>query len=125
MQKSCGYCGRIHEESFVCPQKPMKKKKLTQIVRFRNGQKWQQKRRQIKKRDHFLCQICKRDLYDTKIKYNHRDLQVHHAISLLDNENLRLENSNLITLCPMHHTMCDRADIPYSKVREIIDEQMR
>ncbi len=39
------------------------------------------------------------------------------------NEDLKLDSSNLITLCSMHHAMCDRGEIPYNEVKKIIDEQ--
>lgn len=38
-------------------------------------------------------------------------------------EDLKLDESNLITLCSMHHSMCDRGEIPYEEVKKIINEQ--
>ncbi|CDB23856.1 putative uncharacterized protein [Clostridium sp. CAG:557] len=70
-----------------------------------------------------MCQICIREMYDTNRKYNCNDLQVHHAIPVNANEELRLDENNLITLCSTHHAMCDRGDIPYEEVKKIIDEQ--
>ena len=92
-------------------------------MRFRNSPKWQKKRRKIKERDDYLCQICIRELYGTIRKYNYKDLQVHHAIPINANEDLKLDENNLITLCSMHHAMCDRGEIPYEEVKKIIDEQ--
>ncbi len=91
---SCVYCGRIHGERCIC-----------------------KKRQQIKKRDSYLCQICIREMYDTYRKYNCNDLQVHHAVPINASKELRLDN-NLITLCSMHHAMCD--------IREfLLDEKIR
>ena len=117
------YCGRIHDENYICSKKPIKKKKIDDIVKFRSSTKWNKKRKQIKERDSYLCQICIRELYGTKRKYNYKCLQVHHAIPISSNEELKLNDDNLITLCSMHHAMCERGKIPYMKVREIIKEQ--
>ena len=38
-------------------------------------------------------------------------------------KDLKLDESNLITLCSMHHSMCDKGQIPYEEVRKIINEQ--
>ena len=38
-------------------------------------------------------------------------------------EDLKLDESNLITLCSMHHSMCDKGQIPYEEVKKIINEQ--
>ena len=92
-------------------------------MRFRNSPKWQKKRKHIKERDNYLCQICIRELYGTKRKYNSEGLQVHHALPINLSENLKLDESNLITLCSMHHSMCDKRQIPYEEVKKIINEQ--
>ena len=123
IKKSCKYCGKIHDEICVCNKKPVKNKKTDDIVRFRNSPKWQKKRKHIKERDNYLCQICIRELYETKRKYNPEDLQVHHAIPINVDGDLKLDKNNLITLCSMHHAMCDRGEIPYEKIKKIIDEQ--
>ncbi len=38
-------------------------------------------------------------------------------------KDLKLDESNLITLCSMHHSMCDKGKIPYEEVKKIINEQ--
>ena len=62
-----------------------------------------------------MCQICIRELYGTWRKYNCEDLQVHHIVPINSDEELRLDDNNLITLCSMHHAMCDRGEIPYEE----------
>ena len=62
-------------------------------------------------------------MYGAKRKYNHEGLQVHHAIPINSNEELKLDDSNLITLCAMHHSMCDKGQIPYEEIKKIINEQ--
>ena len=123
IQKSCKYCGKVHDENHICSKKPIKKKKIDDATQFRNSPKWQRKRKQIKERDNYLCQICIREIYGAKRKYNHENLQVHHAIPINTNEDLKLDESNLITLCSMHHSMCDKGKIPYQEVKNIIVEQ--
>lgn len=123
VSRSCKYCGRIHDENYQCNKKLVKRKKIDDIVRFRNSPRWQKKRKAIKKRDQYLCQICIRNLCGTQYLYTHKDLQVHHAVPIKANEELKLEDSNLITLCPMHHAMCDRGEIPCDEVMKIISEQ--
>ena len=119
----CIYCGRIHGESFICSKNPLKRKKIDDAVRFRNSSEWNRKRLEIRARDNYLCQICIRELYGTRRKYNCEGLQVHHVVPINLDEEGRLDDNNLITLCSMHHAMCDRGDIPYDKVKEIIKQQ--
>ena len=123
INKSCKYCGRVNGENYRCNKKPIKRKKVDDTTRFRNSPKWQKKRKKIKERDNYLCQICIRELYGTKRKYNHENLQVHHAIPINSNKDLKLDESNLITLCSMHHSLCDKGKIPYEEVKNIIIEQ--
>lgn len=123
MLKSCKYCGKIHDSKFDCGKKPVRKKQGNNKDRFRWTQAWQKKREEIKQRDKYLCQVCIRKLYNTLEQYNYEDLQVHHAISLEEDFDKRLDNDNLITLCEDHHEMAERGDIPYKIIQSIIEEQ--
>ena len=38
-------------------------------------------------------------------------------------EELKLDDNNLITLCPFHHSMCEKGKIPFEEIQKIIDEQ--
>ena len=67
--------------------------------------------------------MCIRELCGTRRKYNHEGLQVHHAIPIDSNDDLKLDESNLITLCSTHHSMCEKGQIAYLEVKKIIDEQ--
>ena len=77
----------------------------------------------IKKRDNYFCQICIRNLYGTRRQYNFENLQVHHAVPINKDKGKSFDSSNLLTLCPMHHHMCDSGKIPFDEVKRIIDEQ--
>lgn len=123
MLKSCSYCGRIHDSKYICKEKPIKKKTITEADKFRWTRIWQKKREEIKKRDLYLCQICIRELYDTVNKYNTEDLSVHHNTPINEDYNKRLDNDNLLTVCDHHHEMCESGEIPRDEVQTIIDEQ--
>ena len=116
---SCHFCGRIHAEGHACNSKPAKRKKIDDAVRFRNSAVWHRKRQQIRERDCYLCQVCIRELYGTHRKYNYEGLQVHHAVPVNSSEELRLDDSNLITLCYMY----DNGKILYDEVKQIILEK--
>lgn len=123
MLKSCQYCGKIHDSKYICDKKPKRKKQITEADKFRWTRKWQKKREEIKQRDLYLCQICIRELYDTRNKYNMNNLGVHHNIPLNEDFNKRLDNDNLLTVCDFHHEMCEKQQIPRNEVQKIIDEQ--
>lgn len=64
--------------------------------RFRSSQQWKNKRAEILLRDHEKCKIC--GCCD--------ELQCHHIYSLDLAPELKLENSNIITLCSeCHHAV--------------------
>ena len=92
-------------------------KKMTYIDRFRSSRRWREKREQIRHRDKNLCQICIRS------QYNYENLSVHHAIPIETDYDKRLDDDNLLTVCGMHHEMCESGEIPYEEVKRIIDEQ--
>jgi len=118
MQKSCNYCGSIHDEDFKCPKKPKIQYKITEIRQLRASSKWANLSKKIKQRDKYLCQLC---LLENKYTYN--NLEVHHIVSLADNPSLDLafEPSNLITLCSYHHRLCDLPDSNPNKI--VLDKQ--
>lgn len=125
MLKSCSYCGRIHDSKFDCGKKPVRKKQGNDKDKFRWTQAWQKKREEIKERDSYLCQVCIRKLYDTVNQYNYNDLEVHHAITLEEDFDKRLDNDILLTMCERHHEMAERGEIPREVILKIIKEQER
>lgn len=124
---SCSHCGKIHEDTFVCKDKEEKvntyKRKVSKGDRFRWTAVWQRKRREINERDNFMCQVCVRELYDTKMKYTYKGISVHHIIKLIDDWSLRLEDTNLICLCEVHHKQADDGVIGVEELRVIVREQ--
>ena len=120
MLYSCKYCGRIHEEDYVCKKKPVTKKKIDDAVRLRNTSDWKNMREKIKRRDNYFCQSCIRNLYGTRRQYNFENLQVHHAVPIKTDKTLGIASSNLLTLCPMPHHMCNSGKIPFHEVKRIM-----
>ena len=127
--KSCKYCGRIHDTQHICQQKQVsldaqqKKFKATSKDRFRWTKAWQDKRERIKERDHFLCQLCIRNIQGTSHQYNHEGLSVHHIVSLEEDFGKRLDSDNLITSCDIHHELMEGGEIPRGIVMGIVEEQ--
>lgn len=125
MLKSCKYCGKIHDERYVCNAKPRKKydTEKSEIDKFRSTRKWTNKSLMIRERDLNLCQICLRNLYNTENMYNHKDLQVHHIVPISDDWNKRLDDSNLITLCYYHHKLAENGKVDARLLKDIVKEQ--
>lgn len=123
MLKSCQYCQKIHDSKYDCGKKPPKMNKCSANDRFRYTSAWQQKRRDIRERDRYLCQVCIRKLYGTTRQFNSESLSVHHANKLNDAYDRRLDDSNLLTLCEQHHRMADDGTIPKEQILAIIAEQ--
>lgn len=121
MKKSCKYCGGIHDRAYICEKKPQKKyKEVKEIDNFRGSYDWKIKREYIKKRDKYLCQACLHNLPGTIKRINYDNLSVHHITPLKANYELRLEESNLITLCDLHHELAESGAIPADDLRKII-----
>jgi len=62
------------------------------------NQDWKELQALVFKRDNYICQRCK-TTHTTR-----NQIHVHHIKSFADYENLRLEESNLITLCKKCHS---------------------
>ena len=112
MYRTCTICGGIHHEDNMCKRYY---KKNTKASKFRNSNAWIIKREQIKKRDKYLCQVCLKDSI-----YNYDDLQVHHIIPIDKNYDLKLDESNLITLCSYHHKQAEQNKITKEYLYQLI-----
>ncbi len=125
MLKSCKYCGRVHDERYECEFKPKRKEnsERNEIDRFRSTRKWTNKSLDIKKRDSNLCQVCFRNLYNTTMIFNYKSLQVHHIIPIEEGWDKRLDDDNLITLCPTHHRLAEKGIIKRAELLNIVREQ--
>lgn len=120
MLKSCKYCMRIHDSKFDCGKKPKRKKEVNDINKFRWSRTWRGKREQIAERDIYLCQLAIRE---QPPRYIYTDIEVHHIVSIAEDWNLRLEESNLITLSEEYHERAERGEITKEYLRSILKEQ--
>ena len=123
MLKSCSYCGRIHDSKHDCGKRPTRKKKDTETYRFHRSRAWTHKSEQIRNRDNHMCQVCVRGLHNPVRMYETEDLSVHHIESVEDNNDRKLDDSNLITLCRRHHEMAEAGVIGKDVLHAIAHEQ--
>lgn len=120
MYKACSRCGRIHAVGHKCYANSRNYEKHSpELRKFRNSQAWKKKAEEIKERDKYLCQVCLK-----KNIFNYKDLSVHHIIPANESEELRLEDSNLITVCEKHHRECESGKIPRTEQQAIVNEIM-
>lgn len=119
MLKACKYCGRIHSKKEICSRKPVHTRESRED-KFRNTIAWRKKREEIKKRDRYLCQACLNNLRGTVCRLNTHNLSVHHIKPLKTNFELRLDDSNLITLCSFHHEMAENNRITAAELTKLI-----
>ena len=113
MKRTCSYCGRIVDSHHICPSKP--KKDSTKANKFRATKAWHNKSESIRERDHYLCQVCLRNKQLT-----YESISVHHIEPLCKRYDLRLEDSNLISLCPKHHDEAERGKIKRQYLKDLI-----
>jgi len=118
MMKTCSVCGRIHDFNKMCSRN--RKKPKTTANKFRNTYEWKEKRKWIKERDKYLCQICIEGKHNTLYRYNYKQLEVHHIIPIEEDSDKKLDSENLITLCSMHHKMAEDNEISREELQEII-----
>lgn len=111
IKKACSRCGRIHEKD-NCSKTIQSIKKITNIDHFRWSGIWKRKAESIKQRDLYMCRCCAAGMtHDKKPMYSCAALSVHHIEPLAERFDLRLEDSNLITLCSHHHEQAEKGII--------------
>lgn len=119
MLKSCKYCGRIHDSKYDCGMKPKRKKPANEVNKFRWSREWREKALQIKERDKYLCQLS---LRENQPRYVYTNLEVHHIIPISEAWDLRLDDSNLITLSEEYHEKAERGEISREYLQAILKE---
>lgn len=126
MLKSCKYCGRIHDSKVICkPKKAAEERrwanrKQNNASMFRRSNAWTNKSIEIRKRDSYMCVCCKAELKGTIIRYNTHDLSVHHIVPINEDYDKRLDDDNLITVCSVHHEICEAGVITREEQRKLI-----
>lgn len=128
MLTTCSKCGKVHDINKTCRRKVNRNKsyysryKDDEASNFRSSSAWKKKSEEIRERDFFLCQICLRERYKTLKKYNTENIEVHHIIKIKEDDTLKLDNNNLISLCSYHHKLADEGIIPAAELQEIIKD---
>ena len=125
MLRSCKYCGRIHDPRQECPQKKMSAERYmyrcgTKADRFRRTNAWTAKSLMVRDRDRFMCLCCAAQLDGTVRVVETEGLSVHHIVPLEEDFELRLDETNLITVCSVHHEMCEKQQIMREVQRELV-----
>lgn len=126
MLKSCSYCGRIHDSKKVCKQRQQAEqirwtnRKLTKALMFRRSSKWTEKSVQIRERDNYMCLCCRAMLEGTKNQFNTTDISVHHIVPIEEDYGKRLDEENLITVCGLHHELCESGRISRKVQSELV-----
>ncbi len=60
-----------------------------------------------------MCRICLANgIYS-------QDIQVHHITPLAEDYDKRLDDDNLISLCPLHHEAAEKGDISADMLRTL------
>lgn len=117
MLVSCSYCGGRHGRGYACSKRPTTKRgpiEANYVRAFRNSKAWQLKRAEIKARDKLLCKYCL-----SNGRYTFNKLSVHHIRPIAKAWAARLDNDNLITLCPICHKMAEDGKIEASILAEM------
>ena len=144
MLRSCKYCGRVHDDRALCEpkiaaleraakiksaQRNTKSHPDTREARFRSTQDWTKRSVQVRERDHYLCLCCAAGLRGTTRRYNDGSdsggLEVHHIIPIKEDDSLRLDESNLLTVCRYHHYLCEIGAIPRSKQQQLVSDSIK
>lgn len=130
MLKSCSYCGRIHDSKNWCKQKRdaeqrrWNNRKSTRALSFRRTNAWRDKSTEVRKRQHYMCVCCAHNLEGTIETLNTEGLSVHHITPIEEDYDLRLDDENLITVCEVHHEMCEAGKIGRDVQRKLAKEYL-
>lgn len=121
--KTCTYCHKIHDSKKKCTAKKgyyrdknTRYEKDKDYIKFIKSKQWHNKSQEVKLLDNHCCLVCK-SLGLISPVY----LEVHHIIKVRNDSSLKLDNSNLITLCVNHHKMADANKIQASELYRLIE----
>lgn len=120
--KTCTYCHKIHDVKMKCTAKKgyyrdknTRYEKDKNYIKFIKSKVWNEKSQEIKRLDSYRCLVCQ-SLGLISPVY----LEVHHIIKYRNDATLKLDNSNLITLCIAHHKQADTNKIASSELYRLI-----
>lgn len=122
--KTCTYCRKIHGKEINCTakkgyyrEKNARYEKDKDYLKFIKSKQWCEKSQEIKLLDAYCCLMCK-SLGLISPKY----LEVHHIVKVRNDISLKLDNSNLITLCIAHHKQADANKISTNELHRLISK---
>lgn len=133
MLKTCPTCGRMHRFNEICPVRVQRDRlrqaqydrsgysRSSDADRFRSSKQWQRKRMEIRSRDLNLCRYC----FLVKHRITVSGLSVHHIVPLEKDFDLRMANSNLITLCRSCHEAAEKGLIEPAFLYKIVKKTMK
>ena len=129
MLKSCPYCHRIHDSLYKCAAKTavMRKRQnrlTTDADRFRRTNAWTSKSMAVRERDNHMCLCCKAQLIGTDRQIETVGLSVHHITPIEEDYELRLDETNLITVCKRHHELCEANKITRDMQRLLVEKSI-
>ena len=79
----------------------------------------------VRDRDKNMCLCCAAGMPKTSKQFNTEDLSVHHIVPIEEDYSQRLDGANLITVCGIHHEMCEAGVISRDVQRHLVEESMR
>ena len=121
MLKACSRCGKIHKPGeCTAGIKYTQKIRDSEADKFRNRKIWRRKADEILERDGHCCRVCL-----SAGVINSTDLSVHHIVPIEEDDSKKLDGANLITVCSVHHEMCEAGIISRDVQRELVVVSMR
>lgn len=122
--KTCTYCHKIHDSKKKCTAKKgyyrdknTRYKKDKDYLKFIKSKQWHNKSQEIKRLDCYRCLVCQSLSLISPVY-----LEVHHIVKVRNDASLKLDNSNLITLCVNHHKQADANKIASSELYSLIKQ---
>lgn len=112
VKRYCQVCGKIHEGR--CKRECISGERNSQADKFRNTQLWKRTAKLILERDFHCCRVCL-----AAGMLTNRSLSVHHIVPLAEDYERRLDEGNLITLCPFCHAKAERGGISRARLFEL------
>ena len=124
VKKTCPICGRIVDRGHRHIRKVSQKGRKypdTEQRKIRSSIQWQRKRDEIKERDCGVDQVAIHGL-DGSPYVMAKDLQVHHIEPIEERPDLAFDNTNLITVSPRTHELCESGKIDRQTLHDIAEK---
>ena len=83
--------------------------------------------KRVRERDFYICLCCADGIAKDDGTYNSietEDISVHHIIPIEEDYSLRLDESNLISVCGTHHRMCECGEISRDRQKSLVKKSI-